>query len=84
MMKNEFKPYYRLKRLGYQRDKFQVAAFKVHHKINIRAGMGNDMAFACAIAATSDTVTEKILDDEFTVISDWRRSCENGLSNGQG
>ncbi len=52
-------------------DRFQIAAFHVHLKINRRAGDNHLEAFGKAIAATSDDATRQALKRDPQAIERW-------------
>ncbi len=58
------------------RDKFQLAAFHAHYKINRRAGLGLTESFAVAIAATSNDATDRALVRNPNAIEQWEKTVD--------
>ena len=52
-------------------DRFQIAAFHAHFKINKQAGDNNHEAFGKAIAATSNQATARALERDPQAIERW-------------
>lgn len=53
------------------RDRFQIAAFHAHFRINVRAGDTKTEAFGKAIAATSNEATARALEKDPQAIEKW-------------
>ena len=64
------------------RDRFQLAAFHTHYKINMRAGRERTESFVLAIAATSDQATDKVIRENPDIIEQWKSVSKKQICNG--
>ncbi len=58
------------------RDRFQLAAFHAHYKINRRAGLRLTESFVVAIAATSNDATNRALKRNPEAIRQWEETVD--------
>lgn len=71
------------------RDRFQLAAFHAHYRINRRAELGLTESFVKAIAATSDQATDRALEQRPDALEQWRatvrlQKAHNKMIGGHG